>query len=136
MQTIIMGTSLTIQTLSFRCLWFCFSFAMYGFWSIVLFVGMCNRFFALIMHYKKRRDYEDSEANNERRIPSKPVLSTPRRWIQRYITLPATFGYRHQQPFGYCTIPTRIQSFWVFSFVAINVVLTAVGYEGYSGSIL
>lgn len=108
---------------------------MYGFWAIVLFYGMCNRLFALAVHYQKRRVYEDHESNNERRLPTKPLLAAPRRWFKRYVTLPATFGYRHQLPFGYCTVPTRIQSFWIFAFVVINVVLTAVGYESFARNI-
>ena len=103
--------------------------AMYYFWAVVLFVGVANRCFAAAVHYRQRRVHKDSEAGNNERLPTPTPRSRIRRLIRRYITLPATFGYRHQQPFGWCTVPTRITSLLVFIFVAINIVLTSVRYH-------
>lgn len=109
---------------------------MYGFWAIVLLIGMVNRLFAAVVQWRMRRTYTDSEASIDRRQASKVRLSGARRWIQTHVTLPAVFGYRHQQPLGWCTVPTRIQSFLVFAFVAINLVLCSATYRAFDNNIL
>lgn len=112
------------------------SWAMYGFWAIVLAVGMVNRLFAALVQWRMRRTHHDSEASIDRHQLSKPRFSGIRRLIQTHITLPALFGYRHQEPFGWCTVPTRIQTFLVFAFVAINLVLCSVTYRAFDHNIL
>ena len=57
-----------------------------------------------------------------------------RSWIRRHIMLPATFGYSHLQPMGWCTLPTRLQSLLVFIFVALNVMFCAVDYTAFDGN--
>ena len=99
---------------------------MYYYWASVLFIGILNRGFTAAVYYRQRRISHDPEAGSQRQLPSKGPLNSILRLIKRHITLPATFGYRHQQPFGWCTLPTRITSFWVFLFVAINIILLAV----------
>ena len=105
--------------------------AMWYFWAIVLFIGVVHRLFAAAIHYRLRRVQQDPEGGNHSGLPSKTPLSGIRGWIKRFITLPATFGYRHQQPYGWCTVPTRITSLIVFAFVAINVILTSVRYHAF-----
>lgn len=103
--------------------------AMYYFWAVVLFIGVFHRLFAAAVHYQTRRTYRDPEAGS--RLP-KSTQGGIRRLVRRYITLPATFGYKHQQSFiwGWGTVPTRITSILIFIFVAINVVLSSVVYHG------
>lgn len=110
-------------------------YAFYWYWAVVLFIGIVNRCFAAVVHYRQRKAYRDPENGNQRRLPSKGPLSSIHRLIKRYITLPATFGYRHQQPFGWCTVPTRITSFFVFLFVAINIILSSVNNKADVGDI-
>ena len=109
---------------------------MYGFWAIVLSVGMVNRLFAALVQWRMRRPHHDPEASIDRHQLSKPRFSRIRRLIQTQVTLPALFGYRHQDPFGWCTVPTRIQTFLVFAFVAINLVLCSVTYRAFDHNIL
>lgn len=109
---------------------------MYGFWAIVLFVGMVNRLFTAVVQWRMRRTYQDSEASIDRRQISKPRFSGIRSLIQRHVTLPALFGYRHQEPLGWCTVPTRIQSVLVFAYVAINLVLCSVTYRAFDHNLL
>ncbi|KAF9876870.1 ferric reductase like transmembrane component [Colletotrichum karsti] len=49
-------------------------------------------------------------------------------WLKRYITVPATFGYRCSQNLGWCTIPPRIQSLTIFAFIALNTWYCCYGY--------
>ncbi len=109
---------------------------MYGFWGIVVLVGMLNRLFTALVQRKMPRTFLDTEASRTQPQVGKPRLSGARRWIQRYITLPAALGYRHQQPLGWCTVPTRIQSLLVSAFVVINVILCSVTYRAFEGNVL
>lgn len=109
---------------------------MYGFWAIVLSVGMVNRLFTALVQWRMRRTHRGSEANFDRPRIYKPRFNRIRRLLQRHVTLPALFGYRHQNPLGWCTVPTRIQTFLVFAFVAINLVLCSVTYRGFDRNIL
>lgn len=106
---------------------------MYGFWGIILLFGMGNRLFALIVTRSLGRRHDNSsEAISERRLPaSKSSFGIFRRLVRRYITLPATFGYRHQQPFGLCTLPTRLQSLMIFLYVGLNIILSSVKYSAF-----
>jgi hypothetical protein len=63
-------------------------------------------------------------------------LRAARAWTRRNVLLPATFGYRHLQPLGSGTLPTRAQSLLVALFAVLNVTLTPAGYNVYHDSIL
>jgi hypothetical protein len=63
-------------------------------------------------------------------------LRAARAWTRCNVLLQETFGYRHLQPLGPCTLPTRAQSLLVALFVVLNVVSTAAGYNVYHDSIL
>lgn len=103
---------------------------MYGFWGFVLLVGMVNRFFAFIVQRTAERATGNTEAISERKVQSsKSSFATVKRLVRQHITLPAVLGYRHSVPWGWCTVPTRIQTFIVFAFVGINIVLCSVHYK-------
>lgn len=105
---------------------------MYYFWMIVLLVGVVNRLFAAAVHYRLRKLGSDPEAGDSKEIPTKGTIGAIRKMIKMYITLPATFGYRHQQPFGWCTVPKRITSLMVFAFIVVNLILTSVVYHAFT----
>ena len=102
---------------------------MYYFWAIVLFIGVVHRLFAAFVHYRTRRAYRDPEAGS--RLQAKTSQRGIHGLIKRYITLPATFGYRHQQPFGWGwgSLPTRVTSIMLFIFIGINIILSSVRYH-------
>lgn len=108
---------------------------MYGFWGIVLLVGMLNRLFAFIVSRSRSMTAEDPEGRASHRNRLRRLTSV-RSWTRRHLLLPATFGYRHLQPLGWCTIPTRLQSILVAVFVALNVILCAVDYHALSRNLL
>lgn len=111
--------------------------ALYGFWGLVLLIGMTNRLFTAVVQWRMRGIYIDSQSqpSNLRRRLYTRHFSGPRRWLQTNITLPAIFGYRHQQPLGWCTVPTRIQSLLVFVFVALNIIFCSASYRAFDGNI-
>jgi predicted ferric reductase len=49
--------------------------------------------------------------------------------------MPATFGYRCSQNIGWCTIPSRIQSITIFSFVVLNVLFCSISYRTFEGNL-
>lgn len=109
---------------------------MSGFWGIVLLIGMVNRLFALIVYRSSATTRGNTEAISERQVQSsKSSFGKVKRLVKQHIILPAIFGYRHQVPWGWCTVPTRIQTFIVFVFVLLNIVLCAVKYTAFDQNI-
>jgi predicted ferric reductase len=56
-------------------------------------------------------------------------------WVKRYITIPATFGNLCSRPYGWCTVPPRIQSLTILLFIALNVVLCTCSYQLTDGNL-
>lgn len=73
--------------------------------------------------------------------PSLPLLGSGRRrrrtrvWLRRYVTLPAAFGYRCAQDFGWYTVPPRVQSLTIAVFVLLNVLSCILGYRTFPGNL-
>ncbi|KAI0004351.1 ferric reductase like transmembrane component [Xylariaceae sp. FL0662B] len=119
-----------------------YGYAMALFWGVVVAIGLLNRAFITLSHVitNKRRDWrliplsdprEDSPLDDN----GSHVLSYPPVWLKRYLTVPATFGYRTAQPFGWYTVPPRIQSATILAFVVMNIVFCAHGYHVFPGNI-
>ncbi|KIH86530.1 plasma membrane ferric-chelate reductase [Sporothrix brasiliensis 5110] len=60
----------------------------------------------------------------------------PRVWLQRHLTMPATFGQRCSQDFGWYTVPPRVQSFTLLIFAIMNTVFCLHGYRVFTGNII
>ena len=105
---------------------------MLSFWGLVLLIGIVNRIVALVASRTLSRGSADPEAP----CPTSKhgAVGPVRTWIKRHIILPVTFGYTHQRPLGWCTIPTRLQTALVFLFIAINVIFCAVAYIAFPGN--
>ena len=95
---------------------------------------MMNRLMAIIVYRRRVRGVVEPEGSSSHDSDGKKI-GVLRSWIKRYITLPATFGYSHQQPMGYCTLPTRLQSIIVFIWVALNVIFCSVDYTAFDGNL-
>ncbi|KAM0287043.1 hypothetical protein ACHAQH_000728 [Verticillium albo-atrum] len=98
-----------------------YGMAMIIFWIAVVAMGVLSRLAAAV--------------GNAQRPIVKPStsISTPFHafsvWLKRYVTIPATFGYRCAQNLGWCTIPPRIQSLTLFAFIGMNIFLSLYGYR-------
>ncbi|GMK59041.1 hypothetical protein CspeluHIS016_0700560 [Cutaneotrichosporon spelunceum] len=55
-------------------------------------------------------------------------------WYRRHIGTPAMLGYRHVQPWGILSIPTRLQSIMIFIYVGLNVGMGCYGYETFQNN--
>jgi predicted ferric reductase len=114
------------------CSWY-----MYYFWIAVVTMGICTRLLSLIDNPKRQKHYLSVPRNHPSYATTKhnSLLSYPTAWVKRHLTIPATFGDRCSQPFGWCTIPPRTQSLTIFFFVSLNVILCTCSYELTDGNL-
>lgn len=112
------------------------SMAMYLFWAIVITIGMCTRLTHLIQNLHRREwqpvPSSDLEAEDAGISKYHADSSKPYALLKRYIIFPATFGYSCSQNVGWCTIPPRIQTLTIFSFVFLNTLLCCISYPVFS----
>ncbi|OHE99961.1 ferric reductase like transmembrane component [Colletotrichum orchidophilum] len=101
-----------------------YGFYVIVFWFIVVAIGLGSRLVSAIGSLQKQE-------LDSRKSPS--ILHWSALWLKRYITVPATFGYRCSQNLGWCTIPPRIQSLTIVAFVAVNVFFCVHGYWIFPG---
>jgi predicted ferric reductase len=87
-----------------------------------------------VEHRRSNRSSLDSTSSLRNRKHTRP-LDIPTAWIRRHLTVPATFGNRCSQPYGWCTVPPRIQSLTILLFVALNFVLCTCSYELTTGNL-
>lgn len=66
--------------------------------------------------------------------PNTGLFSKMHNLWAKHVILPATFGYRHIQPLGWCTIPTRLQSILVFVYFALNFIFCAIDWRLFPGN--
>jgi predicted ferric reductase len=110
---------------------------MYYFWIIVVAIGVTTRLSSLFHELgSRKRTYRPlAEVENNTFVNSRSVLHVSQGWVRRFLTVPATFGDRCSRPYGWCTIPPRIQSLTVFLFVAFNVILCSCSYRLTDGNL-
>lgn len=107
------------------------------FWILVIAVGLFYRGMAALEYAlsasRGSRQWiplGDSEEDEESGAPAKSYSHStlPHVWLKRYVTVPATFGYKSSQDFGWYTVPPRVQSLTLFAFVIMNIVFCLHGY--------
>jgi predicted ferric reductase len=110
---------------------------MYYFWIVVVTFGISTRLVSLIanLEHKRRHKIQAAMYTRSPRTKQKSIFSRPQAWTKRHITVPATFGNRCSQPYGWCTIPPRIQSLTILVFVLLNVTLCLCGYQLTDGNL-
>lgn len=117
-----------------------YGWSMYVLAAGFVFFGVVNRLTALVVHrYLAKRplpnDAEHSAALVGKGVaPNTGLFNKAHNLWAKHVTLPATFGYRHIQPWGWCTIPTRLQSILVFVYFALNFVFCAIDWHIFPGN--
>ena len=113
---------------------------MYVLAAGVIFFGVFNRLLAFVVHRLLARgplplDAERSAAlAGKGTAPNSGLITKLHNLFAKHVLLPATFGYRHIQPWGWCTIPTRLQSILVFVYFALNVVFCGIDWRVFPGN--
>ena len=110
---------------------------MYYFWIAVVIVGVTTRLLSLMRggrHYNKSYEAISEVASSTDSVSLSPVICL-QTWLKRYLTTPAAFGDRCSRPYGWCTIPPRIQSLTIFFFVALNIAVCTCSYRLTEGNL-
>lgn len=117
-----------------------YGWSMYVMAGGVVFIGVVNRLMAFLVHRLLARNPLPADAERSAAIfgkgaaPNTGILTKVHNLLAKHVMLPATFGYRHIQPLGWCTIPTRLQSILVFLFFALNFIFCAVDWHLFPGN--
>lgn len=100
-------------------------------------VGVTTRLLSLMRAQQHRNKSYETIPDIEPGTPStsRSPATFLQTWLKRYITTPATFGDRCSRPYGWCTIPPRIQSLTIFLFVALNIVFCICSYRLTEGNL-
>ncbi|ORY59763.1 ferric reductase like transmembrane component [Pseudomassariella vexata] len=116
--------------------------AVVVFWVLVMAIGLLSRLVVSLgcTGMAKRRGWQAiplgepgddaRQVDKEARSPSHLYL-----WWKRHVSIPAAFGYRNAQPFGWYTVPPRIQSLSILVFIAINIFFCVHGYHIFPGNL-
>lgn len=109
---------------------------MYYFWIVVIAMGLCVHVTSLITEIRRRdwmpqRDNQYYHHGQSFAKNNHSAFCSIHNLLQRYLIVPATFGYHCSQNVGWCTIPPRIQSLTIAAFIFINVVLCSVNYYAF-----
>ncbi|KAG4427165.1 hypothetical protein IFR05_017352, partial [Cadophora sp. M221] len=117
---------------------------MYYFWLVVIAIGLSAHLgqYLLASRYHNPKwqsvpgdDDEDDAIEASSMKWKRSVFDKPYTLLKRYVTVPATFGYKRSQNVGWCTIPTRVQSIAIGAFVVINIVLCSCSYRVFANNI-
>lgn len=113
------------------------SWYMYYFWIIIVALGAATRVALFMSRTKFRDQYHELISSPSLRpsITRRRIFQFPRAWLKSYLLIPATFDERCSQPYGWCTIPPRIQSLTISLFVVFNLVLCLCSYHLTDGNL-
>jgi hypothetical protein len=107
------------------------SWYMYYFWLFVVSFGIGRHLLSLIGNLRHKEQHLSTGSEFAQPTSARPrkLFNLPNIWIKQYITIPATFNNRCSQPYGWCTIPPRIQSLTIAAFVLLNIFLCCSSYR-------
>lgn len=110
---------------------------MHYFWIVVVALGIGTRLISLTMNVETRnQNYQIIQSpDSQHPVARRHILDRLRAWLKYYLITPALFGNRCSRPYGWCTIPPRLQSLTIFAFVAFNVVLCVCSYHLTEGNL-
>ncbi|SPO07426.1 related to ferric reductase Fre2p [Cephalotrichum gorgonifer] len=112
---------------------------MFWYWTAVVLIG--------VLRHTLHSLTTQSHGTSPRDPPQDPdaetliLKSQPRRrdypslYLRRFVTVPATFGYRCLQNVGWCTIPPRVESLTILLFAILNVGFCIHGYMIVDGNL-
>nr|XP_031857867.1 uncharacterized protein CI109_006739 [Kwoniella shandongensis]KAA5524939.1 hypothetical protein CI109_006739 [Kwoniella shandongensis] len=102
-----------------------FGWALYIMVAIILLAGMLNKVFTWYMiRLARTANFEPAEF-----APSQGIWTNTYTLYRKHISVPALLGYRHCQTVWGCQLPTRLQSFFIFAYVAVNFIFSCAVYD-------
>lgn len=111
----------------------CFiSWAIYGFWGIIILAGVLHNiygsFFASSSPIDSLVDPEGTETKYKR--PNN--ISS---WLETNLMLAPLFGSYRRRLYLWCSVPTRLEAFVIYSYWTISLVLCCVNYRTFDGNL-
>ncbi|KAG6011683.1 hypothetical protein E4U43_008183 [Claviceps pusilla] len=99
------------------------SWAPYGFWAVILLLGTASR----VWSCTRPRTRPDKTARTAEQ-KSQGTLSYLAKRLKFDIQLAPTFSHRHHEPWGWLTVPLRLQSIVIASYIILHIAVCAVHY--------
>jgi hypothetical protein len=96
---------------------------MYGFWGLVIVVGLIDRCTELLA------------ARRHATGRYQPGKSSVPLWLRRRLLLPATFSGHCQESAGFGTIPPRVETILLIVYLVMNIVFLFPGYDLFDGNL-
>ncbi|OAA58254.1 ferric-chelate reductase [Cordyceps fumosorosea ARSEF 2679] len=93
--------------------------AVMAFWVLVVAFGFLHRLY--LASCRVYYSYPSLQL-----VPLPPIRAS---WLKRRLVLPSTFGYRCAQRVWGCSVPPRLQSLTILTFVSINITCSFIGYR-------
>jgi hypothetical protein len=106
---------------NFSCRW-----SLYGYWGLVLLVGIACRAVDLLTHHRNSPVFNAKQIDNDY-SPSHSARTWL--WIRRCLILPPTFRQACQEPIRWCTIPPRLETILLTTYIILNIVYCFPGYD-------
>jgi hypothetical protein len=100
-----------------------YGYAMFGFWAIVLSIGFMSRAYGLVGPLLRIRLARYTNSCQHRFLPKAQL------WVKYWLTTPALGAHRTAEPIRWCTVPPRLESLTIGTFVVINIVSCCVSYQ-------
>ncbi|KAJ3487941.1 hypothetical protein NLG97_g6296 [Lecanicillium saksenae] len=96
--------------------------SMYGFWGLVILVGICNRLWAVISSRRMRLPIESQTGD----------LSASRKaskWLNIHLLQAPTRSHHHHEPWGWFTLPLRVHTVVIALYIILHIVVVATNYR-------
>ncbi|EGX96137.1 ferric-chelate reductase [Cordyceps militaris CM01] len=96
--------------------------SLYGFWGLVILVGVCNRLWTLVSSRRTRASIESQtgELGAWRKIT---------KWFNLHLLQAPTGSHHHHEPWGWFTVPLRIHTIVIALYILLNILVVATRYR-------
>lgn len=110
-----------------------FSWALYGYWGLVILVGMINRGVQFARH--RRSPQPDLIRGKVIARKEGSIVARTQRAVRRSLLMPLAFGNKHQESLKWASPPTRTEGLLIAIYVVMNIVFCFPGYHLIDGNL-
>ncbi|TQW00988.1 ferric-chelate reductase [Cordyceps javanica] len=96
--------------------------SMYGFWGLIILVGVCNRLWVLASGLGKRTP---TERQTEKLKTSRKVS----KWLNIHLLQAPTRSHHHHEPWGWWTLSLRIHTIVIALYILLHILVVATRYR-------
>ncbi|KAL2020514.1 hypothetical protein VTK56DRAFT_8314 [Thermocarpiscus australiensis] len=103
----------------------------YGLWALVLLGGIGNRALNSLSRHRSSQKFGTRRYGLGKGTRWPTGFQKLRSWTNVHLVMAPTFSHHHHQPWGWLTIPLRLQSIVLVLYATIHITLLAVNYHIY-----